>query len=113
MTTEIFVFSGSTEAGSGSSAPTDGYYSNTSHPAPLVADTTPVEHDRADVAADAATTRRIGQRVDRHYPISVLAQRRQQSAHVESGRRLHQIGGLLRPVWPLRPNALAKRLLAV
>jgi hypothetical protein len=47
--------------------------------APLMADAAPVEHDHADVAADAATTRWNGQRLDRHYAISVLAQRRERS----------------------------------
>jgi hypothetical protein len=34
---------------------------------------TPVEHDYADIPADAATTRWTGDRLDRHYAISVLA----------------------------------------
>jgi hypothetical protein len=40
-------------------------------------DTRPLEHEQADVAADAATSRWDGQRLDRPYAISVLAQRRQ------------------------------------
>ena len=42
---------------------------------------TPVEDDYADIAADAATTRWIGDRLDRHYAISALAQHRKQPAH--------------------------------
>ena len=42
---------------------------------------TPVEDDYADIPADAATTRWIGDRLDRHYAISVLAQHRKQPAH--------------------------------
>ena len=40
-------------------------------------DTGPLEDDHPDVAADAATTRWDGQRLDRPYAISVLAQHRQ------------------------------------
>jgi hypothetical protein len=40
-------------------------------------DTRPIEDEQADVAPDAATTRWDGQRLDRPYAISVLAQRRQ------------------------------------
>jgi len=39
--------------------------------------TRPIEDEHADVAADAATSRWDGQRLDRGYAISVLAQRRQ------------------------------------
>jgi hypothetical protein len=49
-------------------------------PGQLIDDATPIEHKHADVAADAATTRWMGQRLDRHYAISVLAQRREQLA---------------------------------
>jgi hypothetical protein len=42
---------------------------------------TPVEHEYADVTADAVTTRWIGDRLDQHYAISVLAQHRKQPAH--------------------------------
>jgi len=37
---------------------------------------TPGEDDYADLPADAATTRSIGERLDRHYAISVLTQHR-------------------------------------
>jgi hypothetical protein len=40
-------------------------------------DTRPLEDELADIAPDAATSRWDGQRLDRHYAISVLAQRRQ------------------------------------
>ena len=40
-------------------------------------DTGPIEDDHPNIAADAATTRWDGQRLDRPYAISVLAQRRQ------------------------------------
>jgi hypothetical protein len=40
-------------------------------------DAGPIEDDFPDVAPDAATSRWDGQRLDRPYPISVLAQRRQ------------------------------------
>jgi len=40
-------------------------------------DTRPLEDEHPDVAADAATPRCDGQRLDRRYAISVLAQRRQ------------------------------------
>ena len=40
-------------------------------------DSRPLEDEQADVAADAATSRWDGQRLDRPYAISVLAQRRQ------------------------------------
>jgi hypothetical protein len=40
-------------------------------------DTRPLEDEQADVAADAATSRWDGQRLDRRYAISVLARRRQ------------------------------------
>jgi len=40
-------------------------------------DSGPIEDEHADVAADAATSRWDGQRLDRPYAISVLAQRRQ------------------------------------
>lgn len=41
------------------------------------AHTRPLEDEHADLAPDAATTRWDGQRLDRPYAISVLAQRRQ------------------------------------
>ena len=41
------------------------------------ADTRPLEDEHPDVAADAATPRWDGQRLDHRYAISVLAQRRQ------------------------------------
>jgi len=44
---------------------------------------TPIEDDYADIPADAATTRWIGDRLDRHYAISVL-DHRQQPAHQAS-----------------------------
>jgi len=44
---------------------------------PANPDTPPIEDEHADVAADAATSRWDGQRLDRPYAISVLAQRRQ------------------------------------
>jgi hypothetical protein len=44
---------------------------------PASQDTRPLEDEQADVAADAATSRWDGQRLDRPYAISVLAQRRQ------------------------------------
>jgi hypothetical protein len=44
---------------------------------PANPDTRPLEDEHADVAADAATSRWDGQRLDRPYAISVLAQRRQ------------------------------------
>ena len=50
-------------------------------PAQFIATPTPVEHEYADIPADAATTRWIGDRLDRHYAISVLAQHRKQLAH--------------------------------
>ena len=53
-------------------------------PGQLIANAAPVEHEDADVTADAATTRWIGHRLDRHYAISVLAQRREQLAHPAS-----------------------------
>ena len=53
-------------------------------PAQLIANGTPVEHEYADITADAATTRWIGHRLDRHYAISVLAQRREQLAPLVS-----------------------------
>jgi hypothetical protein len=40
-------------------------------------DMSPLEDDQADVASDSATSRWDGQRLDRRYAISVLAQRRQ------------------------------------
>ena len=46
-------------------------------PTPANPDTRPLEDEHADLAADAATPRWDGQRLDRHYAISVLAQRRQ------------------------------------
>ena len=45
-------------------------------PGQLTQDPTPVENEHADIPADAATTRWIGDRLDRHYAISVLAQHR-------------------------------------
>ena len=53
-------------------------------PGQLIEDAVPVEHEHADVTAEAATTRWVGQRLDRHYAISVLAQRREQLAHPAS-----------------------------
>jgi hypothetical protein len=50
------------------------------HPGQLIQDPTPVEDEHADIPADTATTRWIGERLDRHYAISVLAQRREQLA---------------------------------
>jgi hypothetical protein len=50
-------------------------------PAALSDTETPVEGDYADIPAEAATTRWIGDRLDRHYAISVLAQHRKQPAH--------------------------------
>ena len=50
-------------------------------PGTLIDHASPVEDEHADVAADAATTRWVGQRLDRHYAISVLAQRREQLVH--------------------------------
>ena len=47
------------------------------HRSPANPDTAPLEDEHPDVAADAATTRWDGQRLDRPYAISVLAQRRQ------------------------------------
>jgi hypothetical protein len=44
---------------------------------PANANTRPIEDEHTDVAADAATPRWDGQRLDRPYAISVLAQRRQ------------------------------------
>jgi hypothetical protein len=44
---------------------------------PASADTRPLEDEQTHVAADAATPRWDGQRLDRRYAISVLAQRRQ------------------------------------
>jgi hypothetical protein len=44
---------------------------------PASPDTRPLEEEHAAVAADAATPRWDGQRLDRPYAISVLAQRRQ------------------------------------
>jgi hypothetical protein len=44
---------------------------------PANANTRPIEDEHPDLAADAATSRWDGQRLDRHYAISVLAQRRQ------------------------------------
>jgi hypothetical protein len=41
------------------------------------ANSRPLEDEHADLAPDAATTRWDGQRLDRSYAISVLAQRRQ------------------------------------
>jgi hypothetical protein len=41
---------------------------------------TPVEDDYADIPPDAATTRWIGDRLDRHYAISVLARHRKKPA---------------------------------
>ncbi|HXS85513.1 MAG TPA: DUF222 domain-containing protein [Mycobacterium sp.] len=49
-------------------------------PGQLTQDPTPVENEHADIPADAATTRWIGDRLDRHYAISVLAQHRKQPA---------------------------------
>ena len=43
---------------------------------PANTDTTPIEDEYPDIAADAATPRWHGQRLDRPYAISVLAQRR-------------------------------------
>lgn len=40
-------------------------------------DSSPLEDEQVGVAADAATSRWDGQRLDRHYAVSVLAQRRQ------------------------------------
>ena len=40
-------------------------------------DTRPIEDEHTHVAADAATPRWDGQRLDRPYALSVLAQRRQ------------------------------------
>jgi len=44
---------------------------------PANPNTGPLEDEHTDLAADAATPRWYGQRLDRHYAISVLAQRRQ------------------------------------
>jgi len=44
---------------------------------PASPDTRPLEDEQAHVAADAATFRWDGQRLDRRYAVSVLAQRRQ------------------------------------
>ncbi len=44
---------------------------------PASPDSRPLEDEQAGVAADAATPRWDGQRIDRRYAISVLAQRRQ------------------------------------
>jgi hypothetical protein len=44
---------------------------------PANADSRPLENEYANIAADAATPRWNGQRLDRRYAISVLAQRRQ------------------------------------
>jgi hypothetical protein len=41
---------------------------------------TPVEDDYADIPPGAATTRWIGDRLDRHYAISVLAHHRKKPA---------------------------------
>ena len=84
ITTVNSRFSASAEAGSGSYASTGGCYPTTStrdssSPTRLRSNT-----KHADVTADAATTRWIGHRLDRHYAISVLAQRREQLAHPAS-----------------------------
>jgi len=55
----------------------DGHNLSASPRASANTDTRPLEDEYADIAADAATTRWDGQRLQRHCAISVLAQRRQ------------------------------------
>src|SRR6185437_6294992 len=55
----------------------DGRNLSAPHRHPANAHTRPIEDEHADLAPDAATTRWDGQRLDRPYAISVLAQRRQ------------------------------------
>jgi len=49
-------------------------------PAEISETESPVEDDYADIPPDAATTRWIGDRLDRHYAISVPAQHRKKPA---------------------------------
>ncbi len=54
----------------------DGRNLSAHHPRPANPDAPPLEDEHTHLAADAATTRWNGQRLDRPYAISVLAQRR-------------------------------------
>jgi hypothetical protein len=50
------------------------------NPADYITTTGRLETEPPNVAADAATTRWDGQRLDHHYAITVLAQRRESAA---------------------------------
>jgi len=63
-----------------SGAPTGGCYPTTSTQRNSARPVTPVEDDYADIPPGAATTRWIGDRLDRHYAISVLAHHRKKPA---------------------------------